>query len=158
HSSFVSLHGETIALQGGGLYANETVSMAAQAIGQDVVTLLIGIPLLLTATYLAARRGLRWKLLRAGVLWYFAYTYLLMAFAGAYNQLFLVYVALYSLSLAAFTLSLLAIDVGQLPGQVSSRLARRTIAWLVIGIGGMLALLWLGRIVPALLAGSVPVG
>ena len=68
HRTFISLHGQTITLQGGGLYANETVSGAAQAIGQDVVTLLVGIPLLLAATYLAARGSLRGQVLRAGAL------------------------------------------------------------------------------------------
>jgi hypothetical protein len=158
HRTFTSLRGETITLQGGGLYAHESVSGAAQAIGQDVVTLLIAIPLLLAATYLAARGSLRGQLLRAGALWYFTYTYVLMAFGAAYNQLFLVYVVLYSASLFAFILSLLAIDVKRLPAQVSPRFARRTIAWLVIGFGGILALLWLGRIMPALTSGAAPAG
>jgi hypothetical protein len=81
-----------------------------------------------------------------------------MAFGGAYNQLFLVYVTLYSASIFAFLLSLHTIDVGSLPSAFSPHFARRTIAWLVIGIGALLALLWLGRIVPALLTGAVPFG
>ena len=158
HSTFLSLRHETISIQGGGLYAYDSVSGAAQAIGQDWVTLLVGVPLLLIATFLAARGALRWKLLQAGVLWYFAYTYLLMAFGGAYNPLFLAYVILYSASIFAFLLSLHMIDVGALPDKFSPHFARRTIAWLVIGIGALLALLWLGRILPTLLAGSVPFG
>ena len=158
HSTFTSLRGESIAMQGGGLYAHESVSGAAQAIGQDYVTLLVGIPLLLIATYLAMRGSLRGKILQAGALWYFGYTYLLMAFGGAYNQLFLVYVALYSASVFAFVLSLLSIDVVDLPTQFAPRFARRAIAWLVIGFGALLALLWLGRIVPALVGGTVPPG
>jgi hypothetical protein len=158
HRTFLSLHGQTITMQGGGLYANESVSGAAQAIGQDVVTLVVGIPLLLAAIFLAARGSLRGKLLRAGALWYFTYTYLLMAFGAAYNQLLLLYVALFSASLFAFILSLLAIDVKRLPMQMSPHFARRTIAWLVIGVGAVLALLWLGRIVPALVTGAVPFG
>jgi hypothetical protein len=158
HTTFLSLHGETIWIQGGGLYAYESVSGAAQAIGQDWITLLVAVPLLLIATYLAWRGPLRWKLLQSGILWYFAYTYLLMAFGGAYNSLFLVYVALYSVSIFALLLSLHAIDVGSLPSTFSPHFARRTIAWLVIGIGALLALLWLGRIVPTLLTGAAPFG
>jgi hypothetical protein len=81
-----------------------------------------------------------------------------MAFGGAYNQLFLVYVALYSASIFAFVLALHAIDIGSLPAMFAPRFARRAIAWLIIGFGAVLALLWLGRIVPALLAGTVPAG
>jgi hypothetical protein len=156
--SFVSLRGEAVTLQGGGLYAHESVSGAAQALGQDVVTLLVGIPLLLIATYLAARGSLRGRLLRAGALWYFAYTYLLMAFGGAYNSLFLVYVTLYSASLFACILSLLALDVASLRAQCAAHFARRTIAWLILSFGALLALLWLGRLLPALLAGVPPAG
>ena len=47
HRAFISLRGETVQVQGGGLYAHESVSMASQAIGQDLVTLLIAVPLLL---------------------------------------------------------------------------------------------------------------
>jgi hypothetical protein len=112
----------------------------------------------LIAIFLAERATLRWRLLQAGVLWYFTYTYLLMAFSGAYNQLFLEYVVLYSASIFAFLLSLHVRDVGSLPDKFSTHFARRTTAWLVIGIGALLALLWLERIVPTLLAGSAPFG
>lgn len=116
HRNFLSLRGQMVSLQGGGLYANELVSGATQAIGQDIVTLLVAIPLLLIATYLVARGSLRGRLLQAGALWYFAYTYLLMAFGAAYNPFFLIYVALYSVSLLVFLLSLLSIDAGGLAG------------------------------------------
>jgi hypothetical protein len=158
HTTFLSLRHETIPIQGSGLYAYDSVSGAAQAIGQDYATLLVGVPLLLVASFLASRGALRWKLLQAGALWYFAYTYLLIAFGGAYNPLFLVYVVIYSASILAFLLSLHAIDVGGLPCMFSSHFARRTIAWLVIGFGALLALLWLGRIIPALLSGGIPIG
>jgi len=158
HRSFLSLHGQTIAMQGGGLYGYESVSGAAQAIGMDIVTLFVGIPLLLVSTYLALRGSMRGQLLRAGALWYFTYTYLLMAFGGAYNPFFLIYVALYSASLFAFILAVLSIDLGRLPSQFTPRFARRTIAWLLLSIGAMLALLWLDRILPALASEAAPVG
>jgi hypothetical protein len=158
HRTFVSLRGQVVTIQGGGLYGYESVSGAAQAVAQDMVTLLIGIPLLLAATWLASRGSIQGQVLRAGALWYFTYTYLLMAFGAAYNPLFLVYVALFSASLFAFLLSLLSIDVARLPAQFSPHFARRTIAALTIGIGVLLMLLWLGRIVPSLLSGTPPTG
>jgi hypothetical protein len=158
HRTFVSLRGEVVTIQGGGLYGYESVSGAAQAVAQDMITLLIGIPLLLAATLLASRGSIQGQLLRAGALWYFTYTYLLMAFGAAYNPLFLVYVALFSASLFAFLLSLLSIDVARLPAQFSPHFARRTIAALTIGIGILLMLLWLSRIVPSLLSSTPPAG
>nr|WP_279383570.1 hypothetical protein [Methanobacterium formicicum] len=43
-----------------------------------------------------------------GVVFYFLYTYSSMSFLASYNQLFLVYVALFSLSLYTFVYGLLS--------------------------------------------------
>jgi hypothetical protein len=158
HYEFTSLRGQAVQMQGGGLYRFDSVSGASQEIGQDVVTLIIGIPLLIAATAWAARGSLRGKILRAGTFGYFLYTYTSMAMLSAYNELFLVYVALMSMSLFAFVLSLMAIDVAGLPGHFSARFPRRTIAGFNFFVGVMLALLWLGLIVRPMLDGTVPAG
>lgn len=155
---FHTLRGETVTIQGHGLYRYETVSTAAQAIAQDIVTLVVGIPLLVAAVALFRKGGLRGKLLLSGTLAYFLYTYASFAFGAAYNILFLVYVALFSLSLFAFILALMAIDVRALPGHFSPRLPRRPIAVFLFVVGVFLLLAWLGRIAPALLAGKPPLG
>ncbi|MEW6406568.1 MAG: hypothetical protein AB1649_32705 [Chloroflexota bacterium] len=157
-SEFLTLRGETVTIQGHGLYQYETVSIAAQAIAQDVVTLLIGIPLLVISMILFKKGSLQGKLLLSGTLAYFLYTYASFAFGAAYNILFLVYVSLFSLSLFAFIFVLMEIDVPTLPKHFSSGLPRRTIAIFLFIVGGFLLLAWLGRIVPALLANQPPLG
>jgi hypothetical protein len=158
HRSFLTLSGETVQIQGGGLYAHESVSMAAQGVGMDLVTLLVATPLLLLANHLAGKGSLRGRLLRIGAFWYFTYSYLLILFGVTYNPFFLVYVALLSTSLLGLLLSVLSVEVASLPEHVSPRFARRTMAWIVIGVSSMFALLWLSRIVPALTSGRPPVG
>ena len=158
HRTYLSLRGATVTLQGGGLYGYESLSGASQAIGQDLVTLFVATPLLVVATVLALRGSVRGLVLRAGVLMYFTYTYMLMAFGGAYNPLFLVYIALYSSSLFAFILSLLAIDPARLQARFSGRFARVPVGWALIGFASLLGLMWLGRIVPSLASGAVPPG
>jgi len=156
--AFQSLRGETIMMQGHGLYYYETVSTAAQAIAQDVVTLLLGIPLLLTALLLARRGSQRGQLLLVGTLAYFLYTYSSYVFGAAYNVIFLVYVALFSLCLFAFILAMMAIDISALPAQFTPKLPRRTIAVFMFVVGLFLIMAWLGRIVPALLSNRTPIG
>jgi hypothetical protein len=158
HRTFVSVRGETVTLQGGGLYGHESVSMAAQGVGMDLVTLLVAMPLLLVATYLAGRGSLRGQLLRVGAFWYFAYSYLVIMFGVAYNPFFLIYVALFSASLAGLILSLLSVDVDRVANHISPRFARRTVASIVLVISGMFFLLWLGRIVPSIVTGTPPIG
>jgi len=158
HSKFVTLRGETVSMQGDGLYKFDSVNYAAQGIGQDIVTLLVGIPLLLISLALYRRNSLRGKLLLAGTLAYFLYSYTTYSFGVAFNILFLVYIAIFSLSLFAFVLSLMSIDVNELPIHFSSKLPRRTIAIFMFFISTFLTLAWLGRIVPALLNNGTPVG
>jgi hypothetical protein len=132
--------------------------MAAQAVGQDIVTLMIWIPVLLISTYLAAKGSLRGQLLQVGVLAYFAYTYLIIAFGGAYNPFFLIYVAIFSASLFALTLSVSMVDITALPEKFSPRFHRQSIASLMLFEGAVLLLMWLGRIVPSLVNGTPPAG
>ena len=155
---FATPRGELVTANGRGLYHFDTVSSAAQQRAQDVVTLALGIPLLLASARMAARGSLRGRLLLSGTLGYFLYTYASMSFNTAYNQLFLVYVALFSLSLFGFVLTLMTFDVAALPARFSDQLPRRGIAGLFFVVGGFLSLAWLGRIGPSLLTGAPPFG
>lgn len=46
---FTSVRGEPIMLYGRGLYQDDSVSMASQAIAQNAVTILVGIPMLIVS-------------------------------------------------------------------------------------------------------------
>ncbi|MDZ4719548.1 MAG: hypothetical protein SH847_13925 [Roseiflexaceae bacterium] len=153
---FTSSRGESVTLMGSGLYRYDTVSIAAQEQATDVITLLLGLPLLIVSAWLALRGSLRGLLLLTGTLGYMLYTYMSMTFLTAYNQLFLVYVALFSLSLFAFILAMLSFNLAELPQHFSTHLPRRSIAGVLFLAGTFLLLAWLGRIVPALLHGQTP--
>ncbi len=151
-----TFRGEEVMINARGLYYWDTVSLTAQMQGNDFITLVIGLPLLAISFWLALRGSLRAKLLLTGTLGFFLYTYMSMAIGAAYNNLFLVYVALFSLSLYAFILSMMSFDLADLPKHFSDRLPRRGIASLCFAAGGFLLLAWLGRIVPPLLNGKTP--
>lgn len=155
--SFTSHRGEEVMINGQGLYYYDTVSMAAQQQGNDLVTLIVGLPLLAISAYLAFRGSLRGRLLLAGTLGFFLYTYMSMSMLTSYNALFLVYVALFGLSLYAFILGLMSFDLEDLPGHFSKRLPRRWIAGVLFVIAGFLLLAWLGRILTPLMSGETPV-
>lgn len=152
-----SLRGEKVMLYGHGLYRYDPMSFAAQGISQDIVTLVVGIPLLLVGLMMYRRGRLRGQLLLTGTLAYFLYTYTSMAFGAAFNPLFLVYVALFSLSLFAFIIAMLSVDVRVLPAHFTEKLPRRAISIFMFAGGGFLLLAWLGRIMPGL-GGGAPVG
>ena len=61
-------------LVGQGRYRYDTISAATQEIGQDRVTLIIGIALLITGMVLSRTGSIRGRLLLTGGLGYFLYT------------------------------------------------------------------------------------
>ena len=67
--------------------------------GQDMVTLVVAVPLLLVGLVLEMRGSSRGRVLWLGMLFYSMYTYLFYAVAAAFNELFLVYVATFGLPL-----------------------------------------------------------
>ena len=107
--------------------------------GNDLITLVVGLPLLAISAWLAFRGSLRGKLLLTGTLGFFLYTYMSMSMLTAYNALFLVYVALFALSLYAFILEMMSFNLSSLKQSFSSGLPHGWIAGILFFIGGFLA-------------------
>ena len=153
---FTNHRGETVMINGHGLYYYDTVSSAAQMQGNDLVTLVVGLPLLITSTLFAFRGSLRGKLLMTGTLGFFLYTYMSMASLAAYNGLFLIYIVIFTLSFYAFILSMMSFDLKALPQAFAEKLPHVWIAGLMFLVGSFLLLAWLGRIIPPLLQNETP--
>ena len=153
---FTNQRGETNLINGHGLYYYDTVSSAAQMQGNDLVTLVVGLPLLIISTWLAVHGSLRGRLLLTGTLGFILYTYMSMATLASFNSLFLVYVTIFTFSLYAFILNLMSFDLKTLPSHFSSKLPHGWIAGLLFVVAGFLSMAWLGRIVPPLIQNQTP--
>ncbi|BDZ67667.1 hypothetical protein [Methanobacterium ferruginis] len=138
------------------LYQHDTISGAAQMMGQDLVTLGICIPILLGTLYLIRKDSLRGKLIWMGTIFYFLYSYASMAFLTSYNQLFLVYVAIFSLSLYTLLGELLSLDIRSIKKSFTPGVIQKITAIFLVIIGLMLAGMWLKMIVSSLLTGVAP--
>jgi hypothetical protein len=138
------------------IYAAEATSFAVQGRAQDLVTAVWVLPLYGVALYHLRRGSLAARLGWLGILLYFAYTYLLAAMGLAYNSLFLLYVAIYSLSLALLIVGLTCVHLSDLPWRFSLRFPRRAIAVFMMLVGVALAGLWLMEIVRSIAAGTPP--
>ncbi len=155
---FDTLRGETVMIRGHGLYRYDTVNSSSQELGQDLVTLLVGIPLLVAGILLSQRDSLRGQLLLAGSLGYFLYTYSAMSFLTAFNELFLVYVVLFSLSLFGLILAISHLDPDEIKRRASDRFPRRSIITFFIIVALFLTFAWLSLVVPAMINGTPPPG
>jgi hypothetical protein len=155
---FQSIRGETVTIYGKGIYKNDSIAAVAQGIPQDIVTLLVGIPLLILSLYLFKKNYLKGKLLLTGTLGYFLYTYMSYTFLWNYNKLFLIYVMLMSVSFFAFTLSMISFDIEKLKLSFKKGLPIKFIGGFQIFVGIAIGLLWLGRIAPSITEDISPVG
>ena len=151
-----NFRGERVTIHASGLYYWDTLSSAAQTQANDLVMLVLGLPLLAISFWLTLRSSLRGRLLLTGTLGFILYTYISMCFGAAYNRLFLVYVALFGLSLYAFILSMMSFDLKTLPAHFSAKLPRGWIAGLLFFAAAFLAFAWLGRIAATFTPGAVP--
>jgi hypothetical protein len=151
-----TFRGEEVTINARGLYYWDTVSSAAQMQANDLVTLVLALPLLGISYWLTLRGSLRGKLLLTGTLGFILYTYITMCFGAAYNKLFLVYVALFSLSLFAFILSMMSFDLSALSTHFSEKLPRGWIAGLLFFAATFLSLAWLGRIAATFAPDAIP--
>lgn len=155
---FRSVHGETVRIHGKGIYKYDSISVVAQGKAQDVITIILGIPLLMISLFLSRKGSLKGRLLLAGTLGYFLYTYMSYVFLWMYNPLFLLYVILMSASFFSFTLNMISFDLENLNSHFSKRLPVKFIGGFQIFFSISLVFLWLGRMVPALINKTVPFG
>lgn len=90
-------------------YRNAPV-LIPQLYGQDLLTLIVAVPVLAVALYYSALRSLRGYIVWLGVTGYLVYTYASYAFMIAFNELYLVYVALLGLTLYTFIGGMVRLD------------------------------------------------
>lgn len=145
---------------GGGLLVpdlyRDNPSILAQAIGQDLVSLAIALPILIASGLLTQRGSSRARLIWLGVLVYLIYTYVTYAFAIQYNSLFLVYVALLGCSLYALIGGLATTDVAAIKAGFTGKAPVKTVSIFLAVLAVLFYLLWLSEIVPPMMAGEVP--
>lgn len=153
---FTTLHGQTVQINGQGIYAFDTAFKVPIFRGTDAVTLVVALPLLVIALLLYRRGSLRGGLVLVSALAYMLYNSASVAFGVTYNNLFLVYLAYFSTSLFAFLLAFTAVDVQELSSRIGQNIPRRGIAILMFVSGLALVVAWLGDIVAALVQGRVP--
>ena len=138
-----------------GLY-RDPPSLVAQALGQDIVTLVVALPALVIGAILASRGSERGRLVWVGVLGYVLYTYLTYAFGIRFNPMFLVYLALLGCSLYALIGGLATTDFEALKARFTQRTPVKVVSVFLLVVAILFYLVWLSEALPAVLAGGVP--
>jgi hypothetical protein len=144
-----TVYGKTVALYGRGIYHNDSLSMAVQAKGQDLVTLFLGVPFLLYSLCLNRKNTLLGRFYLTGILAYFLYTYTVYCFAGFYNVFFVACCALMGLSFYAFVACITSFNMPKLKERFSEKLPRKYLGVSNIIFAILIGMNWLSRLIPA---------
>jgi hypothetical protein len=126
--------------------------MNGSARGTALVTLFVGVPALIAGLVAAARGWDRAPLLWLGALGFLTYNGFMFLAATPFNQLFLVYEAMFGLAIWSVVALLRQVDVEGLAGRLRPLVPARAIAaysWVIIGLN---AALWLSGAVAAVLS------
>ncbi|HLM62528.1 MAG TPA: hypothetical protein VK308_17130 [Pyrinomonadaceae bacterium] len=124
--------------------------------GNDWVTLLVALPLLVGALFFARRGSTRAHLIWLGMLAYALYNYAFYLFAAAFNQLFLLYVAIFTLSIYALVFTLVKTDAEEIRRQFRDRTPVKLIGGYMLFIAAGLSFLWIGSSLKFVADGVVP--
>jgi hypothetical protein len=138
-----------------GLYTPDPGTLPA-FLGQDALSLVVGVPLLLGSVVLARRGSLRALLLWLGALFYVAYSYAYYLLNPEFNALYLAYVAIVSMSLYGLLYLLLTVDAEAVKSRLEAQTPVRPIGGFMMVMALVLAAKWITTIVVALSSGVTP--
>jgi hypothetical protein len=138
-----------------GLY-RDNLWTTSQFRGADFIRLFVAVPLFAGALYFVTQGSLRALLVWLGFLWLAVYDYAFYLFAAAFNELFLIYVAIFGLSIAALIWALPQIDVQAIRNRFTDSVPARLISGYMAFWVLMLGALWVGMSIAFLLTGNIP--
>lgn len=154
---FTSLRAEEVEIYGGqGLYRHDNVYKAVEFRGFDLTSLVIVVPLFALGIYLYRQGRVRGQLLLAALFTYLAYIYALGVMGNAFNAMFLVWTALFSVGIFGLLLILTGMDVASVPSHLDRRFPRKGLAIYLVILGLILLTQYLGEVVSAYTSGSPP--
>ena len=150
----------TVVAAAGGLFIDDLYRDNAFATtawrGTDLVTLAVAVPLLVAALMLSLRGSFRAQLVWLGMLDYTLCNYAYYLFGTAFNRFFLIYVALFTLSMLALIFALVNIEVQEIRQRFRDRTPVKWIAgymlFVAAGIGG----LWIAQSLSFVITEQVP--
>jgi len=150
-----SVNGQEIELYGKGIYHNMSSDVAVQGIGQDYVTLFIGIPALIISLLISIKGSIKGKYILSGVLFYLFINYLFYTIMAMYNELFLIYVSLMGLTFFALATVLFSFDIPKLPDKFKHKVPNKLTGIFLIINTLMIAMLWFQVVIPPLVDGTI---
>ena len=124
--------------------------------GNDIVTAALGVPILILGQWFARRGSLKGMFVRLGALDYMMYNYAFYLFGAAFNRYFLLYAALFGLSLFALIYAFLDLSPRMGEIEIPGKKARWTVAGYMGFVGFGLSAIYLALTLGFVFGGKLP--
>jgi hypothetical protein len=152
-----SLRGQAVEIYGGhGPYRNDSVAKAVAFRGFDWANLVVCLPVSALGMSLYRRGRVRGQLILVAVFSYLAYNYLIGVMGNAFNSLFLVWTALFSVGAFGAALTLADMDARALPERLATGFPRKGLAVYMLALGVVLLSQYLEQVLTAYATGRAP--
>lgn len=154
---FTTPRGEQVEIYGGaGPYQFDNTYKAIAFRSFDWANLTVVLPLFVAGLWLYRRGRFRGQLLLAALFAYLAYIYLIGVMGNAFNALFLVWTALFSIGGIGLCLTLTQIDRAAVPAKLAGSFPRRSVAVYVLAVGLILLAQYSAEVIAAYTTGNPP--
>lgn len=138
------------------IYRRETLSMAAQGVGQDIFDLFIIVPLLLVSLFYVTKGIREAVIILAGTVFYIMYSFFIYSFGIHFNELFIFYCFTLGASFYLFILILTEFVYVDVENWFGKNPPVKSTAVFFILVAVMFYILWFSDIIPAMLSNSIP--
>ena len=139
----------------GNLYRDSTF-IASLWKGNDMVTLVVAVPMLTAAMIFAMRGSQRAQLVWLAMLNYMLYNFAFYLFAAAFNWFFLIYVALFTLSIFTLIFSLMNIDINGISQNFCARTPVKWICGYMLFVAVGLSTVYISQSIGFIATGQLP--
>ncbi len=153
--SMVAVIASTGGLFLNGVYRDNTFVTSVWT-ANDFVTLVIAVPILIAALVFVNRGSKRAELIWLAMLDYMLYNYAFYLFAAAFNWFFLLYVALFALSIFALIFGLISIDVDGMSRRFRTKTPVKWISGYMLFVAISLSTIYISQCVNFILSGQLP--
>ena len=138
-----------------GLYRDNLFVISAWK-GNDLISLFIAVPVLAAALFFSRRGSLKAQLVWMGALDYMLYNYAFYLFAARFNWFFLLYTALFGLSIFALIFGLVNLDLNGIKQRARERTPVKWIAAYMLFVAAGLTLIYVAQSLGFILTGEIP--
>ncbi|MCW3490479.1 hypothetical protein [Dethiobacter alkaliphilus] len=124
--------------------------------GNDYVTLIVAVPIFIISLLIAKKGEPRALLIWFAMLWYSFYNYIFYLFGAAFNAFFLLYVALFTLSLYALIFGLPHLDITKIKERFSPDLPVKWISGYMLFVAAGLSTVYTIQSLNFVVTGQLP--